>query len=697
MTKVEDQSGMVHRGPVKNRSCTDIFCLIIFIAFLVGWGIIGFYGFTLGDPQRLLHPTDSNGKICGVDETVKDKPNLFYFDLTRCADPSIFITGCPTPQVCVKSCPTENFLAIASAAEKGDELIKTKLKCKENVTLSQFSVKQLVDQGLCASYYLQSEPIAGRCIPSLTNMTTDSIIFSNPAVREVPIPIEDIVNGTIFLAQLLSAGQTFDRIFQDYSETWWIILIGLAVSMIISLFWIVLMRFAAGFMVWLSILAILALQGFGFWYCFTRYTELKEFPGGNNQTLAQIAFTTNLGTYLELKETWLAFVIILGISMVVIVLMLIFLRNRIRIAIALIGHASKAVASLMSTLVFPIFPWVFQVLVIGYFGAVALYAASIGKSTFKVVGPDNMTTTNCSCTSVIDSVGTCIPLGFEQICSSQCPGAICKFFETGGNFYVTVLQIYNLFGLFWGLFFVSALSEMVLAGAFASWYWAFDKSRDVPFYSLTNSFFRTIFYHMGTVAFGSLIIAIIRSVRVLLEYLDRKVREYSDTSCSRAMMCLCKCCFWMLEKFMRFVNRNAYVLCAINGTGFCESASEAFSLLLRNVVRVAVLDKVTDFLLFIGRLVIVTSVGILSFYVFTNRIHYINEYLPPTHYYMVPIITTVLGAYFISGLFFSVYAMAIDTIFICFLQDTEMNDGSPEKPFYMSQELMEILGKKNKS
>jgi hypothetical protein len=38
-------------------------------------------------------------------------------------------------------------------------------------------------------------------------MTTDSIIFSNPAVREVPIPIEDIVNGTIFLAQLLSAGQ----------------------------------------------------------------------------------------------------------------------------------------------------------------------------------------------------------------------------------------------------------------------------------------------------------------------------------------------------------------------------------------------------------------------------------------------------------------------------------------------------------
>jgi choline transporter-like protein 2/4/5 len=66
-------------------------------------------------------------------------------------------------------------------------------------------------------------------------------------------------------------------------------------------------------------------------------------PGANNQTLAQIAFTTNLCPYFELTETWLAFVIILGISMAVIVLRLIYLRNRIRLAIALIGHASKYV------------------------------------------------------------------------------------------------------------------------------------------------------------------------------------------------------------------------------------------------------------------------------------------------------------------------------------------------------------------
>lgn len=37
-------------------------------------------------------------------------------------------------------------------------------------------------------------------------------------------------------------------------------------------------------------------------------------------------------------------------------------------------------------------------------------------------------------------------------------------------------QVLNFFGLFWLLFFVEALGEMVLAGAFAGWYWCSDKA-----------------------------------------------------------------------------------------------------------------------------------------------------------------------------------------------------------------------------
>ena len=37
--------------------------------------------------------------------------------------------------------------------------------------------------------------------------------------------------------------------------------------------------------------------------------------------------------------------------------------------------------------------------------------------------------------------------------------------------------------------------------------------------------------------------------------------------------------------------------------------------------------------------------------------------------------------------------MAVDTLFLCFLEDLERNDGSQQRPFYMSKSLKKILGK----
>lgn len=126
-------------------------------------------------------------------------------------------------------------------------------------------------------------------------------------------------------------------------------------------------------------------------------------------------------------------------------------------------------------------------------------------------------------------------------------------------------------------------SEMVLAGAFARWYWTFDKG-DVPCCILAVSFSNAVFYHLGTVAFGSFIIAVIRMIRTIVSYVESKLKMYNN-DLTRCLICLCKCCLWCLEKFMRFINRNAYIMCAIKNTNFCSSAKDAFSLLMRNILR----------------------------------------------------------------------------------------------------------------
>lgn len=237
--------------------------------------------------------------------------------------------------------------------------------------------------------------------------------------------------------------------------------------------------------------------------------------------------------------------------------------------------------------------------------------------------------------------------------------------------------------------FIIALGQCVLAGAFASYYWAMDKKTDIPAFPVTASLWRTLRYHTGSLAFGSLIIAIVQLIRAALEYIDHKLKSEQEKSKVVKYIIICmKCCFWCLEKFLKFLNKNAYIEIAVYGKNFCVSAKNAFFLLMRNILRVVVLDKVTDFILFLGQLLITGGVGVGSFYWFERQKN--------LNYYLAPVLILVIGSYMISACFFSVYNMAIDTVFLCFLEDLERHDGSPEKPYFMSKGLKKILGKDKK-
>ena len=80
--------------------------------------------------------------------------------------------------------------------------------------------------------------------------------------------------------------------------------------------------------------------------------------------------------------------------------------------------------------------------------------------------------------------------------------------------------------------FITALGQCVLAGSFASWYWSGigpDRSRNLPTFPLLGSLGRTLRYHTGSLAFGSLIIALVQIVRAFLEYVEYKLTGHGQT------------------------------------------------------------------------------------------------------------------------------------------------------------------------
>lgn len=160
---------------------------------------------------------------------------------------------------------------------------------------------------------------------------------------------------------------------------------------------------------------------------------------------------------------------------------------------------------------------------------------------------------------------------------------------------------------------------------------------------------------------------------------------------ARCLFCCCRCCLFCLEKFLKFLNRNAYIMTAIYGTGFFTSARRAFQLIISNPLRLLVIDKVCDFLMFIGKLAITAGIGILAFFFFTHRIAQAENFVPELHYYFIPLLLIIVGSYIIASCFFTVYSMAVDTLFLCALEDLRMKDKNANHKLMMSKGLRKVF------
>jgi hypothetical protein len=172
--------------------------------------------------------------------------------------------------------------------------------------------------------------------------------------------------------------------------------------------------------------------------------------------------------------------------------MLIFLRNRINLAIGLVKEAARAVIAMPIIMLYPglqvvglllfLLPWVFY----------SVFVSSLG-SFYQ---------TNYN--------------GYNGLG----PTLAVKRFNYGSE--GTGYAWYLLFCLLWTAQFIIAVGQLTLAMAISSWYFTRDKST-VGNSTLISAIHNT-WYHLGTAAFGSLIIAIIEFIRAIISYMQKKVR-----------------------------------------------------------------------------------------------------------------------------------------------------------------------------
>ncbi|VDD87145.1 unnamed protein product [Enterobius vermicularis] len=710
------------------RNCTDISCCFLFVIFIVGWAFVAylgkrfknnfsieirnafenrdvFAGFQWGKPERLLHPTDSAGRMCGVEKKgfydLRSKPYLFYFDITRCASYSTVLGGCQTPQICIERCPSVTYSYLQLQTKTGQEfkkLLSTNVVCDESVNKSNINnfstLKKFVDNSTCAKYIVASAEVLGRCLPGFLSDTFEKVAEISRSFNETGTvglfdKVKSLKNNIIWsnehvVATLARQSSFIEKIAADISVTWWHIMIMLLITAVISFLWTIIMRLFGPLLIWATIFFVVTSLTAGSGYCWWRFKNLKDEGAINDYS-----FYPNFDVYFEMPTTWMIVAIILTIFAAIIILVLLCIRNRITLAIALIQESSKAVGAIVSSLFLPVLLFIIHIAIFSAWAVVSVWIASSGSENCRI--PDSKGNLNngteCDCSTIGINNSTTKILNSKE--------SMCQYVNlTRNENQILVMQLYNLIGFFWSSWFASAICDITLAGAFASYYWAFNKSKDVPPFPILLAFRRAIRYHLGTVAFGSLIITTVKIFRIMLDFIDRKLNSMENKVAKAILKCF-KCLFWCVEVFLKFLTKNAYIMTAIYGTNFFTAAKDSFSLIWNNAVRYAVLVKITDFLLFLGKITITIGMGVVAFHWFAGR--WVIQGLPhiDLYYYFVPILLVVIGAYIIADLFFEVYEMAVRTTFLCFLEDAQNNDGTPDKPYYMSKELRKIMGKEN--
>ncbi|KAK6327027.1 hypothetical protein J4Q44_G00026720 [Coregonus suidteri] len=687
-------------GPVRKRSCTDLICCILFLAVIAGYMVMGVLAWLFGDPRHVLFPRNSTGMFCGAGMN-RDQPRMIYVDILKCATTTNVMAAalggvqCPTTQVCVRKCPSQFWMLSAAAydpeAKPKDFFHQQYCDHSLNLTTTTWTVQQILDAELCPSFLVPSKSALGRCLPSLHALKSAPSNFTLPGMASVNETVNSIRSAMGSLISGFNRKTIGVRIFEDFASSWYWILLGLTVAMVVSVVFLLLLRYLAIVLVWILMVGLLVVGGYGIWHCYSEYYNFST----SKLKFSDLSFNTNISVYLQVRETWLAFLIILCVGESILILVLSCLRRRLSVAVAVMEESSRVVGYLMSTLLYPLFTFVLLVVCVAYWGMTSLYLVTSGAPLYRVVSLSDPSVAMCS---LINGSETCKPQTFNSSAYPYCPSVRCIFFkyDDAGLFQqnLVYLQVYNVFAFLWCVNFVIALGQCTLAGTFASYYWAFSKPAEISPFALSQCFIRTLQYHVGSLAFGALLLTCFQLVRLVLEYLDHKTRG-SQSAFGRFLFNCLRCCFWCLEYFLKVLNRNAYIMIAIYGESFCVSAKNAYSLLMRNIGRVVLLDRVTDMLLFFGKLLVVASVGGLAFFFFSGQIRLPGNTFQAEmlNYYWVPIVTVMAGAYLIAQGFFSVYSMCIDTLFLCFLEDLERNDGTMQKPYYMSRNLMRILRK----
>jgi len=198
------------------------------------------------------------------------------------------------------------------------------------------------------------------------------------------------------------------------------------------------------------------------------------------------------------------------------------------------------------------------------------------------------------------------------------------------------------------------IGHVTTAGVVATWWF-----QPLATSATCGAFKRATTTSLGSICFGSLIVAVLQATRAILREAQNHAAREGNIGLAFLACCI-GCCLSWIESLIQYFNKYAYAKVAIYGLDFKSAAKETWDLFKNRGFEMIINDDLTGMVLAMGCFIGAVICGLFA--AFWANITNIEGWL------IIGIIAMVIG-YIMVALIMSVIGSAVATTYVVWAED----------------------------
>ncbi|GAA99936.1 uncharacterized protein L969DRAFT_93427 [Mixia osmundae IAM 14324] len=168
-----------------------------------------------------------------------------------------------------------------------------------------------------------------------------------------------------------------------------------------------------------------------------------------------------------------------------------------------------------------------------------------------------------------------------------------------GTASIVLAVMFLTFSYYWTTQAIAGIVLVTNAGIFGTWYFSAQGGVGKPVHIARGAFRRAITYSLGSIAEGTLIVAILQFLRTLVNLAESQARQDGDMI-GMACGCIASCCLGCITWAVEYFNRYAMIEIALYGKKYSKAAKDAWNLLKHRGIDALINDSLIGNVWFFG-------------------------------------------------------------------------------------------------